>query len=253
MRILCSLSLAAVALHGCAGLQRTTIQPTHTIFALDATASVVPESLAQAVKSVDAEVDRMQRGDCITVLPIISSSVAIPSNEIVRGCAPIARQPYDQDLKVFRDQMRKSIDQQAQKLSSTQAEKTDILGTIDLLDQELALDGPRVQKRVILFSDFIEEDANRNFLRSADMSDVAVASTLARDLAYRKRAAGNNAAIWNGIPILLAGLQSSELPQLAESRRAAIRQFWTEYFDARQAQPTYVNDGPGVCGKFLER
>jgi hypothetical protein len=253
MKILCHLSLGVVILHGCAGFQRTTLQPVHTIFALDATASVVPTSLAQAVKAVESEIDRMQRGDCITVLPIISNSVAIPSDEIVRGCAPTARQPYDQDLKVFRDQLRKNIDLEAQKLSSAQAEKTDILGTIDLLDQELSLDGPKVQKRVVLFSDFIEEDDTRNFIRSVDVSDVAVASTLARDLAYRKKAAGNNAATWDGVEVLLAGLQSSELPQLAESRRAAIQQFWMEYFDARQAQPRYVNDGPGICGRFLAR
>jgi hypothetical protein len=52
--------------------------------------------------------------------------------------------------------------------------KTEILGTIDLLDQQLASDGPQVQKRVVLFSNSVEEDDTRNFIRAVEVSDIAV-------------------------------------------------------------------------------
>src|SRR5581483_3275106 len=107
-------------------------------------------------------------------------------DEIIRACAPTVRQPYDQDLKVFRDQLRKDIDQEGLKLASAKFAKTDILGTLDLVDQDLVLDRAQVQRRVIIFSDFIEEDDTRNFIRAAEVSEAAAARGLARDLAYRK-------------------------------------------------------------------
>lgn len=184
-------------------------------------------------------------------MPIISTSVSIPSDEIIRGCAPTQRQPYDQDLKVFRDQLHKSVQHEAQTLSAAKADKTDILGTMDLVDQELALDTGEVRQRVVVFSDFIEEDDSRNFIRAIDLSDVAAAATLARDLAYRKAATEQKQTPWTGVPVLLAVLQSFDLPRLPEQRRQGIRQFWMEYFETRNAVPTYVYDGPGMCGRFL--
>lgn len=250
MRTLPLLALGMAALHGCAGFHPAP-PPEHTTFLVDSTASVVPSSFAEAINAIEAHVNRMQRGDCITVMPIISDSDAIPSDEIVRGCAPEARQPYDQDLKAFRDRLHGAIEAQSQKLSAKKASKTDILGTIELVDQELALDAPNIREQIVIFSDFIEEDDSRNFIRMRELANEQQASQLARLLAREQEPQTMGDSRLSKARVLLGGLQSSELPHLPEERRRALRQFWATYFALLGSEPTYMKDGPGTSGRFL--
>jgi hypothetical protein len=81
MRIACAVSMAAILVHGCAGVQRARTTTVHTIFVVDGTASIEPGALTAAFQSIKMQIGTMRRGDCMTILPIISSSVAIPSDE----------------------------------------------------------------------------------------------------------------------------------------------------------------------------
>lgn len=250
MKIIPAFALGAVVLHGCSGLQPAA-PPTHTIFVLDSTASIVPGSFAQAVKAIESYVGQMRRGDCMTVLPILSDSDALPSEDIVRGCAPTHREPYDQDLKAFRQTLRSHLEDQAKRLSTRRAVETDMLGTMNFVDQELELDPPKVRRQVVIFSDFIEEDKKYNFMQMHELANIPGAGRLARVVASEQQGSPIQRPKLSSVPILLGGLESSELPRLAEERRAAIRQFWLTYFKIQNAKPTYVNDGPGMSSRFL--
>jgi len=251
MKIMRTLVFSAVIIQGCSMFHRQQPPPEDVVFALDATASVVPASFDEAIKAIEAHVDGMRRGDCMTVLPIISDSDALPSEDIVRGCAPTDRQPYDQDLKAFRDRMRRALEEQGRHLSARKAAETDILGTLNLVDQELEMAPPMVRRQVVIFSDFIEEDRTRNFVVMREMADISGATRIARELSSQQQASPLQRSPFSDVPVLLGGLASSELPRLPEERRAAIRHFWMVYFKSLGAKPMYVNDGPGMSARLL--
>src|ERR1019366_4622033 len=79
-------------------------------------------------------------------------------------CAPSRYcQPYDQDIQTFRKKFRQALHDLHDKAKAHLFDKTDIIGSVDLAAQEFASDDGHIQKRLIVLSDFIEEDDTLNF------------------------------------------------------------------------------------------
>jgi hypothetical protein len=254
MKISIALLPTALLLSSCHGTHSGPALTSHVVYDLDSTASVVPASFDAAVKAIEIQSAQLQRGDCISIVPIASDSDSIPSDQILRMCVPPERQAYDQDLEDFRENLHQALAAQSRQLTDHRAAKTDILGSLKLVEQEFAFDGPNVQKTVILYSDFIEEDGVRDFTKSPALARPEAAERLARTLAADPTSGCSNpSSDWSHVRVFLGSVQSTEIPNLPGQRRDAIQRFWRAYFNARKVQPFFASDGPGTSAKFLAR
>jgi hypothetical protein len=241
--LLLSILLLLVAV-SCMGGHRTPAQATHFVYLLDCSASITPKALEDAVQQIELQAEHMQRGDRISVIPITSDSDTNAQGNILRMSVPLNRQPYDQDLKTFREHFRRDLDALRDRAKKHLFDKTDILGTTDLASQEFAADEGLIHKKLIVLSDFIEED---------DTFDFRTAPALAGENSARQLAARltKNVSQASGVRVFLGSLQSMELDQLPKARRQAIREFWLEYFKNEQTHPVFATDGPGMSAIFI--
>ena len=223
----------------------------HVVYLPDATASIEPAAFNQAMHAIVAVAEQLRRGDCISVIPIISDSTTTPEDQIVRMCVPTERQPYDQDIQDFRTNIAKALAEQARQLSDRRSIKTDILGALKMADQEFALDSPDVWKTLFIFSDFLQEDSFYDFTRSPDLASPESAERLAQSLASGSIAGCSKAGNLAHVNVFLGNLPSTELPRLPPQRQAAIQQFWIAYLSACKAKPFFAIDGPGMSSRFL--
>jgi len=243
---------ALVLMNACGPFHRATSR--HDVYLIDGTASVVQDSLDQANKAIEKGAEQFHRGDCITVLPIMSDSDAIPSDQIVRMCVPTEPQPYDQDIQDFRSTLHEALAAQRRQLTTHRASRTDILGSLRLVEQEFSLDRPNVEKTLVIFSDFVEEDRTWNFIKAPELATPEKAERLANCLAAAFTSSGSHVQPdWSSVRVFLGSLQSNEIPNMTAQRREAVRRFWIAYFMSLHTQPFFATDGPGMTLKFLSR
>jgi len=234
------LSLVLVlTLTSCAGGYHSPAQTVHRVYLLDCSASIAPKALDDAFHQVELQADKMQRGDRISVIPITSASDTNAQGNILRMNVPLNRQPYDQDLQVFRKTFRQALHVLHDHARAHLFDKTDILGSIDLAAQEFAPDDGHVQKRLIVLSDFIEEDGTLDFRTAPALAGENTARQLAARLA-------KNVPQISTVRVFLGNLQSNELDRMPKARRQALREFWLEYFKNEKTHPVFATDGPGM-------
>jgi len=233
------LLLSALALSSCTGGYHPHAQTIHRVYLLDCSASIAPKALDDAFHQVELQADKMQRGDRISVIPITSDSDTNAQGNILRMTVPLNRQPYDQDLQVFRKTFRQALHVLHDHARAHLFDKTDILGSIDLAAQEFAPDDGHVQKRLIVLSDFIEEDGTLDFRTAPALAGENTARQLAARLA-------KNVPQISTVRVFLGNLQSNELDRMPKARRQALREFWLEYFKNEKTHPVFATDGPGM-------
>ena len=241
--VVCFLLSLVLALTSCAGGYHPPSQATHRVYLLDCSASIAPKALDDAFRQVELQADKMQRGDRTSVIPITSDSDTNAQGNILRMTLPLNRQPYDHDLKAFRTNFKQALYALHDRAKAHLFDKTDILGSVDLAAQEFAPDDGHIQKKLIVLSDFIEEDDTFDF-RTAP---ALVAEDSARLLASRLT---KNTPEIPMVTVFLGSLQSKELDQLPKARRQAIREFWLEYFKNEKNHPVFATDGPGMSAIF---
>jgi hypothetical protein len=238
------LSLVLVlALTSCVGGNRPPAQAMHRVYLLDCSASIAPKALEDSVHQIELQADQMQRGDRISVIPITSDSDTNAQGNILRMGVPLNRQPYDQDLQTFRKDFRQGLRAIHDHARAHLFDKTDILGSVDLAAQEFAPDDAHIQKRLIILSDFIEEDGILDFRTAPALAGETSARQLAARLA-------KNIPEISTVSVFLGSLQSNELDHLPKARRQAIREFWLEYFKNEKTHPVFATDGPGMSAIF---
>ena len=233
----------ALALSSCAGGYHPPAQTIHRVYLLDCSASIAPKALDDAFHQVELQADKMQRGDRISVIPITSDSDTNAQGNILRMNVPLNRQPYDQDLQVFRKTFRQALHVLHDHARAQLFDKTDILGSVDLAAQEFAPDDEHIQKRLIVLSDFIEEDETLDFRTAPALAGENSARQLASRLA-------RNIPQISTVSVFLGSLQSNELDRMPKVRRQAIREFWLEYFKNEKTHPVFATDGPGMSAIF---
>jgi hypothetical protein len=213
--------------------------PQATVEIIDTSLSITPRAERAALSAVDDQITRLGRGDLLVVIPITDDARNDTGGRILRLQAPTVREPYDADLKRFRNDAKKQFAAWASSLDSHQR-RTDILGALDVARQEFTALPKEDEHRLIVVSDFIEDDGVYDFVRDRALANP----TRARVLAARLR--DEHEFTLQGVPLCLGRLESSDFAPLTAQRKEAIQTFWTAYF-AAGGEPVEIQfDGTGI-------
>ena len=63
------------------------------------------------MRAIDSVIAHRQRGDRIAVIPITGDAQAESSGRVIRFEVPIVRQAYDNDLRQFRNKLKRSLEE----------------------------------------------------------------------------------------------------------------------------------------------
>lgn len=232
-------SVLAVALLGCGKRE-----PRHIVIMPDVSGSIDRESLEQAFKAINDLAGHLQRGDRLTIIPILSDAEAEASGRIVRFEVPMNRQAYDTDLRNFRGKLNSSLKEMKANAIVHPGAKTDILGSVVLAEQEFQLETEGVNRTLIILSDFIQEDKEFDFRTDIRLQTALTSKSLLQQIIQRE------VFNFSGDQVFLGALQSVEYTRLNKERRAALKIFWIDYFKLRGAKVTFAIDGLDILKEY---
>jgi hypothetical protein len=225
---------AALALAGCS--HRV---PEATIEVIDTSLSITPRAEKAALDAVQNQISHMQRGDTLILVPITGDAANDAGGRVLRLSAPTRRETYDTDLRRFQEQARKQFDAWVASLDKHQS-RTDILGALDAAWQEFALLPKDSNHRIVVVSDFLEDDGAYRFVSANSLASPATV----REFAARLRE--QHGFTLQGVPLCLGRLESSDFAPLSVQRKEAVQAFWTAYF-ATGGEPAEIRfDGTGI-------
>jgi hypothetical protein len=181
----------------------------------------------------------MVRGDRLILIPITGDAQNDAGGRVLRLSAPTEREPYDTDLRRFQSEAQKQFAAWAASLDPRQI-KTDILGSLDVARQEFAAIPKESGRRLIIVSDFLEDEPSYRFLSAPQLANDARARSFALALRSQRDFA------LPGVPICLGRLESSDFAPLSPQRKDAVRAFWTAYLTEKDRQPKLHFDGTGM-------
>jgi hypothetical protein len=210
--------------------------PEATIDVIDTSLSITPRAEKAALDAVQVQIAHMQRGDALIIIPITGDAANDAGGRILRLSAPTRRETYDADLRRFQAEAKEQFTAWAASLDPHQS-RTDILGTLDVVRQELATISPQSKRRLIVVSDFLEDDGTYRFVSDRSLADP----TGARELAVNLRK--QNGFGLPGVSFCLGRLESGDYIPLAGGRQEAVAAFWTEYLAAGGGSPEIGFDG----------
>lgn len=199
--------------------------PEATIEVIDTSLSITPRAEKEALDAIPNQIGNMQRGDMLILIPITGDAANDAGGRILRLSAPTARETYDTDLRRFQEQSRKQFAAWRASLNPHQS-RTDILGTLDTARQEFALLPKKSNRRLIVVSDFLEDDGTYRFVSAGSLVSPARARELAAHLREQRD------FMLQDIPLCLGRLESSDFAPLPARRKDAVQAFWTVYFAA---------------------
>jgi hypothetical protein len=97
-----------------------------------------------------------------------------------------------------------------------------------------------MNRRLIVVSDFLEDDGTYRFVSAGSLTSPA----RARELAERLREQHGFAL--QGVPLCLGRLESSDFAPLSVQRKEAVQAFWTAYFAAGGESAEIQFDSTGI-------
>lgn len=213
--------------------------PRVTVDILDTSLSITPRAERAAETALLDQISRMGRGDRLILIPITGDAQNDTGGRILRLAAPTEREAYDNDLRRFQADAKKQYCAWVASLDQHQT-RTDILGALDVARQELAALPMDADRRLIVLSDFLEDDFSYRFVHAPQLTSIANARALATTLRADRRFA------LPGVSVCLGRLESSEFAPLSQRRKDAVQAFWTAYLtdDKRVAELHF--DGVGL-------
>jgi len=213
--------------------------PQATVEVVDTSLSITPRAEKAALDAVGDQISHMGRGDRLILIPITGDAQNDAGGRILRLSAPTERETYDTDLRRFQEQALMQFATWASSLDQHQV-RTDILGALYAARQEFAVLPKNSNRKLIIVSDFLEDDGTYNFVSAGSLASPA----RARQLAARLRE--EHSFTMQGVAPCLGRLESSDFALLAMQRKEAVRAFWAAYF-AAGSQPTEIQfDGTGI-------
>jgi hypothetical protein len=236
--------LSFAVLLGLAGCEHRT--PLTTVDVIDTSMSITPRAEKTAFDAVAKQIDKLQRGDRLVLIPITGDASNDSGGRILRLSAPTVRESYDTDLRRFREQAKKQFGAWATSLDPHQS-RTDILGTLDAARQELARSPKESSQRLVVVTDFLEDDGTYRFV-----SDSSVA-TPARARALGVRLLAQHGFALHGVQTCLGRLESTDFAPLSAQRKDAVRAFWEAYFAAGGKPVEIEVDGASVLADAENR
>jgi hypothetical protein len=213
--------------------------PEATIEVIDTSLSITPRAEKAVLDAVQNQIGQMQRGDRLILIPITGDAQNDAGGRILRLSAPTERETYDTDLRRFQERARKQFAAWVASLDKHQS-RTDILGALATARQELAVLPKGINRRLIIVSDFLEDDGAYSFVSAGSLASPAHA----RQLAAHLRAQHGFAL--QGVPLCLGRLESSDFAPLTAQRKDAVQAFWTAYFAAGGELVEIRLDGTGI-------
>jgi len=213
--------------------------PDATIEVIDTSLSITPRAEKAALDAVQGQITHMQRGDRLVLIPITGNAANDAGGRVLRLSAPNQRETYDTDLRRFQEQAEKQFSAWIASLDQHQS-RTDILGALDAARQEFALLPKESNRRLVVVSDFLEDDDTYRFVSAGSLASPAPA----RPLAVRLREL--HGFTRQGASLCLGRLESSEFTPLSAQRKEAVQAFWTSYFAAEGVPAEIQFDGTGI-------
>jgi len=213
--------------------------PRATVDLLDTSLSITPRAERAAENAILDQISRMGRGDRLIVIPITGDAENDAGDRILRLVAPTKRQAYDNDLRRFQLDAKQQYAAWLASLDPHQM-RTDILGTLDLARQEFAVTPKNADRRLIILSDFLEDDPSYRFVSSPHLASAARARALAAGLRTARGFA------LPGVQVCLGRLESGDFASLSPQRKEAVDAFWAEYLSDRGKTPALRYDGSGL-------
>jgi hypothetical protein len=181
----------------------------------------------------------MGRGDRLILIPITGDAQNDAGGRVLRLTAPTEREPYDTDIRRFQSEAQKQFAAWVASLDPHQM-RTDILGSLDVARQEFAAIPKGSERRLIIASDFLEDEPSYRFVSAPQLANNARARALASALRSERQFA------LPGIPICLGHLESSDFAPLSRQRKDAVQAFWTAYLTEKNRWPEFRFDGTGM-------
>jgi hypothetical protein len=213
--------------------------PKATVEVLDTSLSITPRAERAAENAILDQISRMGRGDRLILIPITGDAQNDAGGRILHLVAPTERQAYDNDLRRFQADAKKRYAAWLASLDPHQM-RTDILGTLDVARQEFATVPKDADRRLIILSDFLEDDPSYRFVSSPQLTNVARARALAVVMRTNREFA------LQAVPVCLGRLESSDFAPLSPQRKDAVQAFWAEYLNDRGQTPAIRFDGTGM-------
>ncbi len=225
---------AALVLAGCS--HRV---PQATIEVIDTSLSITPRAEKAALDAVQNQIGHMQRGDMLVLIPITGDAANDAGGRVLRLSVPTQREAYDADLRRFQEQAQRQFAAWTASLDQHQS-RTDILGALDAARQELASLPKESNRRLIVVSDFLEDDGTYSFVSASSLENPSLASQLATHLHEQ------HGFTLQGVPLCLGHLESSDFAPLSAQRKEAVQAFWATYFAAGGETAEIQFDGTGI-------
>jgi hypothetical protein len=210
--------------------------PTATVEVIDSSLSITPRAEKAVLDAVQEQIAHLGRGDSLVLIPITGDAENDAGSRILRLQAPTIREPYDADLRRFRENARKQF---VAWIATVHAEpgRTDILGALDAARQELGAFQTPTTQRLIVVSDFIEDDGRYRFTSASALMDPG----RARALALRLHA--GHGFTFNEATLCLGRLESTDFGPLSTERKQGVNAFWQAYFADQNREPEIQMDG----------
>jgi hypothetical protein len=210
-----------------------------TIEVIDTSRSITPRAERAVLDAVQDQIAHMQRGDLLVLIPITGDAANDSGGRVLRLSAPTERETYDADLRRFQEQAQKQFAAWTASFDRHQS-RTDIFGALDAARQELASLPKESNRRLIVVSDFLEDDGTYSFISASSLESPSLASQLATHLHEQ------HGFTLQGVPLCLGRLESSDFTPLSAQRKEAVQAFWATYF-AAGGEPTEIQfNGTGI-------
>lgn len=241
---LLGLLLVAALTTGCRE-ERVTVE----YFVPDVSDSITQQGSNATWRVLDTLVKDLHRGDSLVVVPITSDAGNDVSGRSLLITAKDSRhrEALDEDMDEMRAKATQDIETLQRQFRANPGADTDLLGTFQVISEEVRSLPHNVQPVVIVFSDFIQDDRQFNFradprLESPERATI-FASALAKETRYKL----------NGAFVYLGYIESRDLATLSRRRRQALTAFWLTFLAAQGAQVSVATNGPGSVMSFLNQ
>jgi hypothetical protein len=222
----CSL-ISTVLLGGC---DPTKQLPREVVIVPDVSASIDPESRRQMFAAIEDVAQHLQRGDTLTIIPITGNAEAELPGRTLHYAVPPAedRQAYDADLRKLNAKIKDDLARLQADAIAHPGKYSDILGSIRVAMREFS--NKPTDKRLVVLSDFIQEDRQFNFRRDPRLASERSSAKLGHDVLQQLSPHPT-------VSVILARLRSSEFSSLPVGRQKAINAFWGQVMSPSEVRP----------------
>jgi len=212
--------------------------PREDIFVLDVSQSIDANAEQQMFAVVEDAAKQLRRGDTLTIIPITGNAEAELQGRTLHYAIPSAdnRQAYDADLRNLSTQIKEDLARLQADAIAHPGKHTDVIGSIWAAMKVFSK--RQTDKRLVVLSDFIQDDDQYNFRKDFRIANETDAIAL-----------GQSVAPLNGDPpvvnVILGRLRSNEFSALPPSRQRAINAFWGQVMSPAVVEP----DGTTVLAR----